>query len=436
MLPIHKAIETFPEQLELFEKPTVQNAIESSFYSTIVPLTPNLNAEVLEFEFISSEHFIDPADTFLYLRCKIENHNQFKLANGQSAVAGPVNAFFYMLFDRIDVELNGTPIEVGFNNLPFKGYYKCLFNCSHGVRKTMARGILWDKDVAPHFDSADPTQMGRNIGLKTRYKQTKDEKIFELFGRPMHEIFYMQNFLLPGVRVRIKLFRKDPSFCLMSEAKQAKFRVDIVEAGLKVRHIKLDPKVTAQLEKQLTAASPACYVLPNCVEVKDRQIVPGARVYAIENFFGSDRLPSKVTFALLPHSTYIGTIETNPLNFVTHKLEEISLTIDNQTERYVIDEDGKNYIQLYTAVASEFGNEDQDVHENIGYDELLNGYAFFPFDLSPSRTMCDLEIPRLKSVRLELKFKEALTTPLALLCFMETSHIFHVDKLRKVTKII
>lgn len=66
MLTVHKAIKSFPEQLELFEKLAVQNAIESSFYTNVVPLNPNLNSEVLEFEFVSSEHFIDASDIFLY----------------------------------------------------------------------------------------------------------------------------------------------------------------------------------------------------------------------------------------------------------------------------------------------------------------------------------------------------------------------------------
>ena len=436
VLPVHKAVETFPEELELFEKPTVQHAIESSFYTNIAPLTNNLNAEVLEFDFISSDFCIDPADVYLYLKCKIENAaTPAASVAATSNHAGPVNAFFYMLFERIDIELNGIPIEAGFNNLPFKGYYNCLFNCSHGVRKTMARGILWDKDTANQFDDADPTKDGKNVGLRTRTLQTKDERIFELFGRPMHELFYMRNFLLPNVRIRIKLYRKDPAFALMSNSTDPKFKINFLEATLKARHIKLEPKVLSHLEKKLSATTPACYVLPNCVEVRDRQLVAGSRVYSIENFFATERLPSKVTFALLPHSTYIGSYKHNPLKFSTHGLEEISLTIDNQTDRYSIDETGKNYIQLYNTVASELGNEDQGTAENISYDDLLTAYAFFPFDLSPSRLNCDLEVPRIKNVRLELKFKAALKEPLELLCFTETSHIFHIDKIRKVTKI-
>jgi len=65
VLPAHKAVKTFPEELELFEKPTVQHAIEPSFYTNIAPLTNNLNAEVLEFDFISSDFCIDPADVYL-----------------------------------------------------------------------------------------------------------------------------------------------------------------------------------------------------------------------------------------------------------------------------------------------------------------------------------------------------------------------------------
>ena len=57
----HKAAESFPEELELFDAPTVQTAIESSFNSLVSPSSTNLDTDVLEFEFASSDHFIDPS---------------------------------------------------------------------------------------------------------------------------------------------------------------------------------------------------------------------------------------------------------------------------------------------------------------------------------------------------------------------------------------
>ena len=70
---------------------------------------------------------------------------------------------------------------------------------------------------------------------------------------------------------------------------------------------------------------------------------------------------------------------------------------------------------------------------DVKYEDILKGYAFFPFELSPSRNVCDLQAPKVRNVRLELKFKENLTESLELLCFLETCHVFHVDKGRKVT---
>ncbi len=214
---MNKVEELFPEQLELFEKPIVRKAIEASFYNHVAPSSTKLDADPLEFYYTSSEYYIDPSDVYLYLKRKIESSKTVS-----TDVAGPVNCFFYALFERIEVELNGVPIDAGFNNLPYKGYFKSLFNSEYGVRETTPRGILWQEDTAEKFDDEDPVN-GLSIGLKDRYLITKDKKEFEMYGRPMHELFYMNSFILPKASLKIKLYRTKPKFGLMSGATNLDF---------------------------------------------------------------------------------------------------------------------------------------------------------------------------------------------------------------------
>ena len=178
--------------------------------------------------------------------------------------------------------------------------------------------------------------------------------------------------------------------------------------------------------------------MPNCVEVRDRQLAPGSRAYTIENFFAGEKLRAKITFALVSHKAYVGSYQLNPLKFSSHGLEEISLTIDNQTEKYTIDEQGGNYLQLYLAVASQAGGlEELKGAEGLSqapikYEQLLKEFAFYPFDIAPSRTGSDFSKPRVGNVRVDLKFKEKFAEPLELLCFFENTRMFLIDKSRKV----
>ena len=129
----------------------------------------------------------------------------------------------------------------------------------------------------------------------------------------------------------------------------------------------------------------------------------------------------------------------NPLRFATHGLEEISLTIDNQTERYVIDEQTNNYLLLYQAIAERTGcdrpgNDDEGhLPVTIKYEQLLKEYAFFPFDISPTRGGSDFSKPRVGNVRVDPKFRDKFAEPLELLCFFENTRVFWIDKARKVT---
>lgn len=65
-----------------------------------------------------------------------------------------------------------------------------------------------------------------NIGLDEQYTITREGQDFELQGRIMHELFYLTQFLLPDVPVRIKLYKKNPSFCLLSSDDRPDYKIN------------------------------------------------------------------------------------------------------------------------------------------------------------------------------------------------------------------
>lgn len=49
--------------------------------------------------------------------------------------AAPSNPIFYLTFDRIKVEINGVPFNVGCSNDEYKGYFDTLQNYARGLKK-------------------------------------------------------------------------------------------------------------------------------------------------------------------------------------------------------------------------------------------------------------------------------------------------------------
>lgn len=427
--PLTKAIESIPDSLQLFNLPRLEKAFEYSFTTTFAPI-PSGASDVIEFYIPESDFYIDPSETYLYFKAQIE---QIKTPGSDGkpstdAKAAPCNGFFHLLFDRIDIQISGTPMINSFCDSGFKAFFYTLFNYSACVKKTILRSILWNEDTYRHIDKRD-LPSANNLGLNARYDLMKDGALCEMEGRPMHNFFLLKQFLPPRLPIRMKFFRKQPAeFCLVSPSDGATFKINLTDVKLHVRMVKPTPRIDAALEKKLST-QPALYCLYNAPDISSRQLSSGLQSFFFENLFSSKRLPSRVLFALTTHQNYLGTVKDTPLHFPHHNLQEIRLTIDNNTRSYVMDWTKNHYLPLYLALATELGNKDFECSSNITYADIPQ-LALYPFDLTESHSTDELHVPSYKNVRLELKFSSTLTEPLQLLIFTEQPDMFSIDKQR------
>lgn len=269
-----------------------------------------------------------------------------------------------------------------------------------------------------------------NVGLYERYTITGEAQDFEVQGRIVRELFYLNQFLLPEVPVRIKLFKKNPSFRLHSPEKKPDNTIFSRDVKLHAQYVKVKQKFHEKVQRHL-ATRPAVYTIYNAIVVNSRQLVAGSRKYVLVNFFDPDRLPNCVVFAMVSHSAYPGDYKANPLNFHHYNLSEISLKIDYQVMTYKLDASRRIYVPLYFASACQWSSKDFECSTNIKYETILGGTAIFPFDLTPNHSTEDIQMTRLQSARLKFIFSTTLTEPVELLVFSEQPKVFHVDKERK-----
>ena len=74
-----------------------------------------------------------------------------------------------------------------------------------------------------------------NLGLKARYEFTKESATVDMIGGIHCDIFHQPKELLTGVKIRVKLNRSKPEFCLLSTKNDVKYRVLIEEAILYIK---------------------------------------------------------------------------------------------------------------------------------------------------------------------------------------------------------
>lgn len=80
----------------------------------------------------------------------------------------------------------------------------------------------------------------------------------------MHELFYLAQFMLPEVAIRIRLFIKNASFCLVSHDLKPDYYVDFENARIRARYVKSIQRITAKLKKGWPA-------IQRCVQFTVRQ---------------------------------------------------------------------------------------------------------------------------------------------------------------------
>lgn len=144
-----------------------------------------------------------------------------------------------------------------------------------------------------------------------------------MHGRITHKLFFLKQYLLPGVRLRIKFFRKDASFSLMSPDLFPSYIINSQEVKLSIRCIEVDTKVHASIEKKLNSM-PAIYSIYNAADVRTRHILPVYRSYVFDNFFSGERVLNRMIHAMVSREAYIGSYKRNPVNFHHHNIEEMS----------------------------------------------------------------------------------------------------------------
>ena len=140
---------------------------------------------------------------------------------------------------------------------------------------------------------------------------------------------------------------------------------------------------------------------------------------------------------LVDNRTFNGDRERNPFNFQHFNLQEIGLYLDGQQQHTVRPIEPNfttgEYIRAYSTIFAGTGKLGADEGLFVDRNDYGNGYALYAFDLTADLGEEDhFSLVRQGSVRLALKFPEALGDTVTVIAYAEFENVIEIDRNRNV----
>lgn len=395
-------------ELFLFDESPVQNSLTSASWVDFHALSNTQQGGPIEF-FVGSTHdeYLDLNDTKLYLQVKLDEV-------ATDAEVGPVNLLLSSLFQDVTLTLNDQVVQGGDQLYAYKAMLNSMLLFDKGVKQTQLGAAGWEPDQVGKYNDAT------NSGLIKRIDKFKDEKVCELMG-PLHlDLMTQPKYLLPRVDMRLRLTRNSNSFTQMCFNKTGDVaKIKIIKAILYVRKVKVLPSVVEGHEGGLENYN-AKYPIQRTL-AQTFTVGTGVQSFNKENLF-QGRMPKLVVIAMVSNKAFAGALTSNPFYFNNYNCNYCGLFRDGESipdrEPYsMIDTD--SYVRPYLGMihALEFFNRNDT--NGITYEEFKSGSTLFVFNLTPDLTVgsgCQQAF-RSGNLRLEMRFSEALSETINVLCY-------------------
>lgn len=420
--------ECLKSELELFTLPPTQTTIEgthSVYYKPIASLTDDS-----PIEFVipgQGDEYIDLAHTMLSMRVQIVSPTT---KDGVPITVGPVNNLMHSMFNQVDVFLNQKLVSPPNNAYAYRAYIETLLNYGPAAKSSHLTSVLWYNDSAGKMDDVGDG----NSGLTTRRTVIGTNKTIDLLSHLHCDIFNQERFLLNGVEMRLRLVRSNNAFCLMSASKNCAIR--ITEASLLVRRVKIAPGILLAHARALSKST-AKYPLTR-VEVKAISMHAGIHGDTLDNVI-LGQLPKRIIIGFVDNKSFNGDHAMNPFNFQNYNINYLSLYTDGlQIPSRPLQptfEDKPMYVDSYHTLFSGTGIHFLNEGNCISRSSYPYGYCLYAFDLTPdlsANSSTHWNLVRHGSVRIEVRFAEALSSTINCIVYAEYDNVLEIDASRQV----
>ena len=421
-------------EVDLFSIPPTQVSIEGGTWDNFHPIATLSDTAPIEFYLPGDgEQYYDLNNIFLYTKVKVVKGDGTDCVGADSV--GPVNYFMHSLFEQVDITLGDTVITSPTNTYPYRALLEAQLSYSNDAKKTQLTSALYYRDSPRHMDNTQTAEgANRNKGLVQRTKLTGESKSLEMVGKLHCDIFAQERFLLNKVPLRIRLVRSKDAFSLMTGAANPAYKVKMESAFIMARRAEVSSSVFLGHQRALQHG-PAKYPIKRVV-CKYFSIPRGNTATNQENLF-QGQMPTRIVMGIVDADAFNGNFKKNPFNFQHNDMSEVALRVGGLKEPIkpltptFPGQSLLSYLSLLVGTGK-FGKD-----EGCGFtrDEHAYGYCLHAWDLSAdlAESSDHFQLMKNTSVRLELKFKQALPHSVNVVVYAEFENMIMIDADRNVT---
>lgn len=454
-------------ELDLFEAPLTQTSLERADWTAYPPSATITNTTV-DFRVPGTgDEYIDLMNSFLALKVKITNADGSHLTG--DANVGPVNCFPHSLFSQVEVQLNGHTIGHANSLYPYRAMIEKLINYGPEAAQSHLQTELFYKDTAGYMESAE-TRLSNHLelvrgfhesiplvvnvpdtaqafvevpelgnqGLYLRSLYTRNSQVVELVAPIHHDVFQHDRLLINNVSLSISFTRTKPEFSLMTSALSPAYKIDIVEALLFIRKVRVADHV--QLAHHAALMKSNCIYPINHVVMKSFSIPRGNLSLGQDSIF-MGTLPQEMVVVFVNSISAAGSFMRNPFNFQHMNIQRMvckyaGVPVPSQPLSLSFrdnDPGGGQFTRALHMLYACTGKLNQDKGCLIERQDFPRGYALYAFNFRPdfdSRGYYSLK--RQGVVQLEVEFREPLAETITMIVMASFDSYFEITRAREV----
>lgn len=336
-------------ELDLFASKITQSSIESGYFLEARPVSILDSDSPVEFVIVASDEYVDLSHTQIQLKVKIQSADETEVYKDVDPVA-PVNNFMNSLFQHVSIDLNNKTVTPPSNQYAYRSFFEILLNYSSEAKRTHLTSGLYVKDEAGKMEDV------KSSGFVERKKFVKNGEI-ELSGFIHTELTSQDKFMINNVNIRIKFHRNKSNFSLLTTAEDVKsYKIEITEAILLVRKVKVNPSIIVAQNKALlhgnikypinrvdvkiislssdTTSKMIDNIFIGKKKKKKKKKLACVNIYQIFHLFfsSSGQMPKRIFMGFVLSSAVNGSIHKNPYNFQNFGHTNVLLSSDAHTQ--------------------------------------------------------------------------------------------------------
>ena len=418
-------------QLDLFTLPKTQTTIAKQQWYEYRPVNSSDYTNT-PCDFIipgNSVDVIDLSRSYLYLHLKVVKQDGSDV--GADDKVGIVNNILHSMWSQVDVFLNQQLISSSTRDYQYKSYIDTVLFNDKSTKETRLQTSGFYKDSGD-IESTD-VLTGTNLGLTEIYSLVSASRGAYFYGPLLADITQVDRYILGGVDVHLRLWPSNQKFNLVKPATiVGDFKIKILDIAYHVCKLNLTPDFLLGQDTMLKKHN-ALYPYKRS-RIQTFAIPTGSYVFIETNLFQFERC-QQVIVGFLKSEAYQGSYTKKPFNFVDATLSEIALFVDDIACPFSpiqCNFSKREYAELYYNMFSNIGIDKEDKGNFIDYEDFRNGYTLMCFDISGGYSRDTLSIIKPATLRIEARFKDALTEPLTAVVYGRFNDVFQIDSVRNI----